>query len=81
MGKLLKQDYQAFISRCKANGSSLLSFKCPQCSSDIKTLAAPQGDEWNSITTCPFCNTVFMKVVTDADVEIQPLPGGYQWQK
>ncbi|EKN3971057.1 hypothetical protein ACULTK_004544 [Yersinia enterocolitica] len=81
MGEILKQKYQVFISRCRANGTPLLRFTCPQCNSDIETLAAPHGDEWNSISTCPFCDVVYMKVVTDADVEIQPLPGGDQWQK
>lgn len=76
MGELLKQDYRVFISRCRANGAPLLRFKCPQCNRDIETLAATQGDEWNSISICPFCNAIYMKVVTDADVEIQPLPGG-----
>lgn len=81
MGEVLKQKYQAFILRCKASGTPLLRFTCPQCSNDIETPAAPHGDEWDSISTCPFCGTVYMKVVTDADVEIQPLPGGNQWQK
>lgn len=75
MGATLKQRYQDFVSRCRANGTSLLRFTCPRCDSNIKTLATPQGEEWGSISTCPFCDAVFMKVVTDADVEIQPLPG------
>lgn len=74
MGRIVQQ-YKSFISRCHERGAKLLHFPCPVCSSDIETLAAPQGDIWDTTSICPFCDCIYLKVVNDTAVLTQSIPG------
>lgn len=70
----MKQQYQAFIARVKERGGKVLMFSCPHCHEDIETLAAPPGEVWDSITTCPFCDAMFVKYATHHSVTTVAMP-------
>ncbi|SEL25484.1 hypothetical protein SAMN04487787_108134 [Kosakonia sacchari] len=70
----LKQEYQAFIARVKERGGQVLMFSCPRCHEKIDTPAAPLGDVWDSISTCPFCSAMFVKYVTHNSVTTAAMP-------
>ena len=70
----MKQQYQAFIARVKERGGKVLMFSCPHCHEEIETPAAPLGDVWDSISTCPFCSAMFVKYVNHNSVTIRPMP-------
>ncbi|SMG60811.1 hypothetical protein SAMN03159353_103932 [Cedecea sp. NFIX57] len=65
MSATTERRYLDFIARAKSNGAAMLSFHCPHCNSEILTPAAPVGDAWNSMSTCPYCEGLFMKVTTN----------------
>jgi len=64
----VNRQYSAFIKQCHQEGTALLCFPCPVCSSEIETLAAPQGAIWDTASTCPYCAAFFFKVVNDTTV-------------
>lgn len=70
----MKQQYQEFIARVKERGGNVLMFSCPHCQEGIETPAAPQGDVWDSTTTCPFCDAMFVKYVTHNSVTTAAMP-------
>lgn len=65
----LKDKYLSYIKRAEERLAPLISFQCPKCSETIKTLAAPKGETWDSLSTCPFCEQVFIKRVAETKVE------------
>lgn len=61
--------YTSFIERAKAGHTTLVQFSCPSCKQDIETIPAPEGEVWDSLSTCPHCETLFMKVISGFSVE------------
>lgn len=53
--------YLAAVQGLKAKGAKLLAYGCPHCRKILKTLAAPQGDTWDSLSKCPHCDKVYMR--------------------
>lgn len=70
----MKQQYQAFIARVKERGGKVLMFSCPHCHEGIETPAPPQGDVWDSISTCPYCAAMFVKYVTHNSITTAAMP-------
>lgn len=58
--------YKTYTLSLKNNGARTTTFKCPSCEQELITLAAGKGEVWDSFSTCPYCEQVFMKV-TDGD--------------
>lgn len=65
----LKDKYLHYIKRAEGRCSPLANFQCPECHEVIKTLEAPEGEVWDSLCTCPFCEQIFIKRVTGNKVE------------
>lgn len=53
--------YQAAVQALKAKGAKLLAYGCPHCRKILKTLAAPKGEKWDSLSMCPHCDNVYMR--------------------
>ncbi|MFC7508426.1 hypothetical protein ACFQUX_16750 [Pantoea stewartii] len=62
--------YASFIERCRINDTPTASFVCPYCGSTLWTLAAPPGEVWTSLCSCPFCDGMFGKVVKGLRVKV-----------
>ncbi|AGZ38101.1 MAG: hypothetical protein ACOKSU_21940 [Pseudomonas sp.] len=58
----LMQRYTEYNDRLKAQGIKLIAFECPACKQSIETQPAPNGDVWDTLSECPHCNAMFMKV-------------------
>lgn len=56
--------YTAYNERLKAQGLKFLSFDCPKCGEGIETQRATRGDTWDTLSTCPHCEALFMKITT-----------------
>lgn len=64
MAALLER-HNEYIAAAEAKGSNVLALNCPICEQSIKTLAPEeQGDTWDSLSQCPRCEAMYMKVVT-----------------
>lgn len=64
----LKQKHEAFITKIKADGGKTLEFKAPCCGAEIEDRAAPKGETWDTLTTCPHCGELFIKVTTSIKI-------------
>lgn len=58
----LMQRYTEYNDRLKAQGIKLIAFQCPDCKQSIETQPAPEGDIWDTLSNCPHCNAMFMKI-------------------
>lgn len=58
----LMKAYTECNDRLKAGGAKLVSFPCPACNSGIETLPAPKGEQWDSLSSCPHCEALYMKI-------------------
>lgn len=65
----LRERYLEYIVQLQAGESHLLTFPCPDCGEETRTLAPENGTCWNSTTTCPFCGSLYFKVVQHKKVE------------
>jgi hypothetical protein len=73
--------YTEFVERAKASRTPLVKFSCPACSQGIETIPAPKGVVWDSLTTCPHCEAMFMKVISGISVEATLPLGGVMRNK
>ncbi|KPX46955.1 hypothetical protein ALO68_200094 [Pseudomonas syringae pv. helianthi] len=58
----LMQLYTEYNDRLKAQGIKLITFSCPNCNESVETRPAPKGDTWDTLSDCPHCNSMFMKI-------------------
>ena len=58
----LKQQLDAYNARLKQHGHTLITLECPHCQCLIETQAAPAGEKWDSLATCPSCERIYMKL-------------------
>lgn len=68
MRKLMGDDL-TYIRRIEERGGKLITFKCPDCHKEIKTLPAHKSEVWDTITTCPHCEQSFVKITKGTTVE------------
>lgn len=64
----LLQRYTEYNDRLKAQGITLIAFECPACNQSIETQPAPKGDVWDTLSECPHCNAMFMKITDGKEV-------------
>lgn len=66
--KSLKQKHEEFIARVKANGGKTVQYAAPCCGGMVEDRLAPEGETWDTLTTCPHCEKTFFKVTTSSKV-------------
>lgn len=59
------EKYQAYIAKIRAHGHPLASFECPACTQILETERPylDGNEKWDSWGTCPYCESIFFKVV------------------
>ncbi|HFX1466303.1 TPA: hypothetical protein ACID2X_005189 [Pseudomonas aeruginosa] len=60
----LMQRYTEYNDRLKAQGVRFLASACPKCGGEIETERATRGQTWDTLSTCPHCEALFMKITT-----------------
>lgn len=69
----LKQRYDEYIARCKDSGKPLIGYPCPHCRVTIETLRAPDGEVWDTFSSCPHCDEIHFKITRGGEVEAHPV--------
>lgn len=64
----LLEKHIAHIARLRSAKVRILSYQCPKCGETIDTQAAPKGDAWDTLTTCPHCDDLHMKITRHSAV-------------
>lgn len=55
--------YLEYAEALKANGNAL-TFTAPCCGESIQTQAAVNDETWTTLACCPYCKTLYRKIVT-----------------
>lgn len=73
----LLYEYKRHINALKARSVAITDYQCPNnaCTGPrIETRAAPVGEYWDTISTCPYCNTLHMKWTRGANAFAEMVP-------
>ena len=71
----LQQTHAQWLERLKSEGEKVLTFNCPYCEQEIATLAAPDGQVFDTAAVCIHCEELYWRQVTNTEVNAQ------QWDK
>lgn len=69
MLKELKGKHEKYIKLLEDKGEALLKYKCPGCGEELKALAPPINDIWDSSVICYSCSSVLFSVFYHDRVE------------
>ncbi|CAI8959982.1 Small CPxCG-related zinc finger protein [Pseudomonas soli] len=58
----LLERYTEYNNRLKSQGIKFVEFACPGCRGNLETRPAPRGEKWDTLSECPFCNALFLKI-------------------
>lgn len=56
--------HTSYFNRARELGIVLTAYKCPSCNSAVATQAAPDGETWDTLSECPYCAELHMKITT-----------------
>jgi hypothetical protein len=64
----LKKKHDDFISKLKEKGIKTFTYHCPLCKDPIEDRLATIGETWDSLSTCPSCEKIYVKITTHESV-------------
>ena len=64
---MLKQ-HEEYISKYKSKGGQVLTYKTPCCKKLLESPKPSAGEQWDSLTRCPYCDEIFMKISTEKKI-------------
>ncbi|WP_183012804.1 hypothetical protein [Achromobacter sp. UMC46] len=70
----LKQAHQDYIAHLRARGNEITNYECPDCGGVIETQAAPDGESWGMLSTCPLCAGLHMQFTNGSSAHGVALP-------
>lgn len=66
-----REQYKVWLGRQQAAGRSLLGYATPCCGTIHHTPHPAEGErQWDSLSVCMGCGTMFMKIVTHDKVQL-----------
>lgn len=74
MTMTLKERHEDYIARLRARGDEITNYECPDCGGVIDTMAAPEGESWDTLSTCPHCEGLHMKFTNGSSADGEALP-------
>ncbi|OVZ98975.1 hypothetical protein CBW53_02930 [Yersinia frederiksenii] len=69
MLKELKEKHDKYIKLLEDKGEALLKYKCPDCGEELKALAPPINEVWDSSVICYSCESVLFSIFHHEKVE------------
>lgn len=66
----LRERYCEYMAQLQAGDCHLLTFNCPECGQETRTLAPEKETCWDSTCTCPWCGVLYVKLVQHNKVEV-----------
>lgn len=67
MGKLL-DDHRKYVVQAKAKGTKFITVNCPTCNKGIETRRGIDNTVWDSLATCPYCESIYLKITDGGKV-------------
>jgi len=63
--------YLEWVKNIERKGIVLTEYPCPDCNCNLKTPTPAEGDIYDSMTTCPYCDEHHFKSVnSDGSVDV-----------
>lgn len=59
----LLQRHLSYFAKLKKDRVPVCSHKCPHCNTSVPSMRPPQGQVYDSMTTCPYCEKLYHKTV------------------
>lgn len=63
--------YLLHVQALVGNGAKTIAYSCPACNHELITQAAGKSEVWDSISTCPYCGKVYLKVTNHDRVSVR----------
>jgi hypothetical protein len=60
----LRRRHEEYMIAWRQSGKPTRNYETPCCGKEIETTAPSNDETWDSLTTCPWCGDLHMKVVT-----------------
>lgn len=70
----LRRRHEEWLAKCAARGDRLLTYTAPCCGRPLRDRAAPEGQTWDTMATCPHCGEHYLKITHHTFIEA--LQGG-----
>lgn len=62
--------HKMFIERARAKGATIATYRTPCCAMDTEDrLPCKEQGQWDSLTQCPHCRTMFVKIATHEGIK------------
>lgn len=71
----LKEKHEAYIAKVRAGGSKTAFYSTPCCRKELEDRLGEKGRVWDTLAVCPYCGTVYLKVITATRIRGLILPG------
>jgi hypothetical protein len=65
----LKLKHDEYIAKCRAAGDKLVAYRVPCCGGLLETRAAPRGEVWDTVSQCPHCGHLYIKLTRGSEIE------------
>lgn len=65
----LRRRHNEYIAKCAARGDKLLTYTVPCCGGEMQDIAAPEGQTWDTLATCPHCGECYIKITHHTFIE------------
>ncbi|HEE9956656.1 TPA: hypothetical protein R8G59_004170 [Citrobacter freundii] len=63
--------YLNWVIYLETQSVPLALYKCPACECQVKTMMPGDGEQWDAFTSCPFCGSVYFKVISGNNITTQ----------
>ena len=74
MNKQLLERHNAYIATGRRTGARIFAYTTPCCGKELHTTVPKDSQVWDSLTSCPYCGSLFMKICRFAEVTVRLLP-------
>lgn len=65
----LRRRHDEWLAKAAARGDKLLTYKVPCCGGGMQDRAAPEGEVWDTLATCPHCGGHYLKITHHTFIE------------
>lgn len=74
MNNQLLESLNTYIANARRTGARIFAYTTPCCGKELHTTVPKDSQVWDSLTSCPYCHGLFMKVCRFAEVTVRLLP-------
>ena len=70
----LAEAHAKYITRAREAGKIILAYRIPACGHRAESIAAPDGEYWDTVATCIVCGALYIKITEGSRVTALEMP-------